>query len=225
MGEELAQLKELLKKFDKEEIARILAEIGFGEKPKYELLSISQMPPEKEETTRVIVFDKKIKRKLMIGEEEKLDEIAGKEGLPEPFEPSGTFTISGPTISSSTLASTIIRDFGQVCRGGGIYMSDSKYCLYPDSEIKSSERRYGRSSSVIENYFDCDDFAQVVAGIVNNVLKGIPFGVLWFRGPGVYHAVNCFYSMNQRKMKVVEPQTNRIYDFDKNRYCPMLVII
>ena len=77
----------------------------------------------------------------------------------------------------------------------------------------------------INTYFDCDDFSQVIAGHMNDTLKGVPFGTLWFKGPGFYHAVNCYYSKNQKKMKVVEPQNDGIYDFNKAQWCPMLVVI
>jgi len=54
----------------------------------------------------------------------------------------------------------------------------------------------------IEEYFDCDDFAQVVFGVVGWHLKGVPFGIIWY-SDGFYHAVNCFYSMEEKKMKML----------------------
>lgn len=117
-------------------------------------------------------------------------------------------------------------DFGSVCKGGAVYLSDGFYFLYPDKDvIKVLGEDLTDLQMWINTYFDCDDFAQVVAGVVNQQLKGIPFGTLWFKGSGIYHAVNCYYSKDQRKMKVVEPQTDGIYNFDKSKYCPMLVVI
>lgn len=200
----------------------------------YEVVKMSELPAEKEEKTRVIVMDKKLRRKIRPGEEEKLEEIAREEGVEEvnldlkepPAAPAGSTTISGPTLSQSDLSAAIARDFGPVCSGGVVFLSDGFWFLYPDHEIeKVLSEDLTDLQMWISTYFDCDDFAQVVAGVVNQQLKGVPFGTLWFKGPYIYHAVNCFYSKNQKKMKVVEPQTDKIYDFNKDRFCPMLVVI
>ena len=195
---------------------------------------MSKLPAEKEIKTRVIVMDKKLRRKVRSGEEEKLEEIAREEGVEEinldlkepPAAPAGSTTISGPTISVSDLSAAIASDFGPVCSGGAIFLSDGFYFLYPDKDIaKVLSEDLTDLQIWISTYFDCDDFAQVVAGLVNQQLKGIPFGTLWFKGSNIYHAINCFYSREQRKMKVVEPQTDKIYDFNKSICCPMLVVI
>ena len=204
-----------------------------GEVP-YEVMKMSELPEKKEEETRVIVMDKKLQRKITSGEEEKLDEIAKKEVVSEinldleepPAAPAGSTTISGPTVSSKVLAEAIARDFGSVCSGGAIFLSDGFYFLYPDAEIRKVITEDLTDLQMwINTYFDCDDFAQVVAGVLNQQLKGVPFGTLWFKCPRIYHAVNCFYSSDQKKMKVVEPQTDAIYDFNKAKCCPMLVVI
>lgn len=200
----------------------------------YEIVKMSKLPAEKEKKTRVVVMDKKLRRKIRPGEEEKLEEIAREEGVEEvnldlmepPAAPAGSTTISGPTISVSVLSAAIASDFGPVCSGGAIFLSDGFYFLYPDKDIvKVLSEDLTDLQMWISTYFDCDDFAQVVAGLVNQQLKGIPFGTLWFKGPNIYHAINCFYSLEQKKMKVVEPQTDKIYDFNKTIYCPMLVVI
>jgi len=229
---DVEQLKGILQQFSREDLLKALSELGLtvetdAEVP-FEEIKMSELPDEREERTRVIIMDKKLKRKVRPGEEERLDEIAAKEGVSEYGEdvPGGSTVISGPTISARELSAAITRDFGKCCKGGAIFMSDSYYFLYPDAEIeKVLSEDLTDLQMWINTYFDCDDFAQVVAGVVNQQLKGAPFGVLWFKCPNMYHAVNCFYSMNQRKMKVVEPQTDRIYDFDKRRCCPMLVVI
>ena len=204
------------------------------DQPLYEIVKMSELPAEKEKKTRVVVMDKKLRRKIRPGEEEKLEEIAREEGVEEvnldlkepPAAPAGSTTISGPTVSLSTLASAIASDFGSVCSGGAVFLADSYYFLYPDKEIgKVLNEDLTDLQMWISQYFDCDDFAQVVAGLVNQQLKGVPFGTLWFKGPGIYHAINCFYSQDQKKMKVVEPQTDKIYDFNKQKHCPMLVVI
>jgi len=205
----------------------------------YEITKVSDLPDEKEEKIKVLVLDKKLPRKVEPGEEDNVEDIAKAEGTldtdvetlePGPAgagaEPGGTVTISGPTVTIATVLNAIARDFGPTCRGGLVIMSDGFYFLYPTREIaKVLSEDLTDVQMWINTYFDCDDFAQVVAGAINNQLKGIPFGTLWYRGPGVYHAVNCFYSKEERKMKVVEPQTDRIYDFNRVKYCPMLVVI
>ena len=196
-----------------------------------EVVKTSEMPAGREETTSVVILDKKMGRKLGSGEEQDLEDIASAEGVLELVEtpeavPGGETHIKGPTISGSGLAKAVVRDFGNVCKGGKVFLSDGFYFLYRDAEVKKVLSEDLTDLQMwINTYFDCDDFAQAVAGVMNNLLKGIPFGVLWFKGPNIYHAVNCYYSKEQKKMKVVEPQTNAIYDFPKARWCPMLVLI
>ena len=205
------------------------------EKDRPEIVKVSGLSrAKKEEKARVMVMDQKLRRKVQPGEEEKLEEVAREAGVEEvdlgleeaPGGPAGSTTISGATISVSSLAYYIARDFGPVAPGGAIFLSDSFYFLYPDSQIRKVLSEDLTDLQLwIAQYFDCDDFAQVVAGVVNKQLMGLPFGTLWFRGPGIYHAVNCFYSREQRKMKIVEPQTDAIYDFNKARYDPVLVVL
>ena len=230
---DVEQLKGILQQFRKEDIEKALKELELpaeeGATP-FKVMKMSDLPEEKERRTRVVVMDKKMRRKMQSGEELKLEEIADDEGVLEyteaPESTPGLPIVSGPTISSSALAGAVVRDFGQVCSGGAVFLSDGYYFLYPDGQVKKVLTENLTDLQMwINTYFDCDDFSQVVAGLMNEQLKGVPFGVLWFKGPGIYHAVNCFYSKNQKKMKVVEPQTDGIYDFDKSRYCPMLVVI
>ena len=227
------ELIEALEQLSVSELEALLEDVRGSKEVPYEMVKMSALEG-KEEKTRVIVMDKKMLRKIKPGDEEKLEEIAEAEGIMDvdlrlkepPAAPSGSTTISGSTISASTLSSYIVRDFGPVCRGGAVFLSDGFYFLYPDSEVqKVLSEDLTDLQMWISTYFDCDDFAQVVAGEMNNQLKGIPFGTLWFKGAGIYHAVNCYYSLNQRRMKVVEPQTDGIYNFDKSRFCPMLVVI
>jgi hypothetical protein len=232
------QIREILQTFREEDVKAAISELRFnvevaGEAP-YEIVKMSQLPDVRERTARVVMLDKKMKRRLTAGEEEKIEEIARAEGALEvdldmrepPAGPAGSTTISGSTIAGSSLASVIARDFGGTCSGGAIFLSDGFYFLYHDADIqKVLSEDLTDLYMWINTYFDCDDFAQVVAGMVNRELKGAAFGTLWFKGPGIYHAVNCFYSWEQAKMKVVEPQTDAIYNFNKSTYCPMLVVI
>ena len=204
----------------------------------YKVVEMSERDGEEAET-RIKFLDKKSPRPVETGEEENIDEMAASVGplepdfyssepkdMPAEDVPTGETRIYGPTISASQLADAIVRDFGPVCEGGDIYVSDGTYFLYSDKEIqKVLDETLSDLQMWISEYFDCDDFAQVVAGKMNEELKGSPFGTLWFRGSNFYHAVNCFYSKDQNKMKVVEPQTDAIYDFDKKNHCPQLLMI
>ena len=199
--------------------------------PPFKMTKMSELPKKKQEKTPVIIMDKKMPRKIKVGEHLKLATVAKKEGVLDFMEapekvPGGETPIIGPTVSGGTLSNAIMRDFGSFCTGGAVFLSDGFYFLYPDNDIKKVLSEDLTDLQMwINTYFDCDDFAQVVAGVMNDRLKGIPFGILWFKGPGFYHAVNCYYSQNQRKMKVVEPQNDAIYDFNKASWCPMLVVI
>lgn len=194
-----------------------------------QFVKMSELDEGHEAVTRVVMMDRKISRKLRSGEEGTQSEIVEAEGsatVESLSAPGGTVTISGTSITGAELAKAIARDFGPACKGGGIFLSDGMYFTYSDSDVRKILTEDLTDLQLwINTYFDCDDFAQVVAGVVANQLKGIPFGTLWFKGAGIYHAVNCFYSRDDRKMKVVEPQTDGIYIFDKKTYCPMLVVI
>ena len=228
---DLAELISKIKELSESEVQQLLNAVKPGASPmaRYEVLNASDLEEGVEERTRVVVLDKKMRRKVLCGEEGRQDELASAEGtldVEATAFPGGSTTLSGPTLASKDLAKAIQRDFGSACKGGAVFLSDSFYFLYSDANVtKVLSEDLTDLQLWIAQYFDCDDFAQVVAGVVNQQLKGIPFGTLWFKGPGVYHAVNCFYSNDQKKMKVVEPQTDGIYDFNKKKYCPMLIVV
>ena len=132
----------------------------------------------------------KIRRKIRAGEEGQQDQIAAVEGVSDGAgleTPGGSTTISGPTLTGSELAKAISRDFGPVCKGGGIFLSDGFYFLYRDSDIrKVLSEDLTDLKMWINTYFDCDDFAEVVTGAVNRELNGVPYGTLWFKGKNIY---------------------------------------
>ena len=236
MGNEksdVEQLKGILQQFKRNDIEKALGELSMPTTEKYasfEIMKMSDLPVGKQEKTKVIIMDKKMIRKIGTGEELKLAELASKgvleySGSPDDA-PGGKTTIQGATITGAQLSNAIINDFGTFCTGGAVFLSDGFYFLYSDAEIqKVLSEDLTDLQMWINTYFDCDDFSQVVAGVMNDKLKGVPFGVLWFKGPGFYHAVNCYYSANQKKMKVVEPQNDAMYNFNKAAWCPMLVVI
>jgi hypothetical protein len=195
--------------------------------PETRIIKTSELPSGKEEVVEAILLNNKLAGRVTSGREDNLEEIAEESGFVSDDEtPAGRTTISGPTVTHGQLLQAIANDFGAPCSGGKIFLSDAFYFMYSTREIqKVLSEDLTDVQMWINTYFDCDDFAQVVAGVINQQLKGIPFGTLWFKGPGIYHAVNCFYSLEEKKMKVVEPQTDHIYNFNKKKYCPMLVLI
>lgn len=228
---DLTELIARIRELSESELEQLLSAAKGSVSPEtpYEVVNASDLEEGVEERTRVVVLDKKMRRKLSPGEEGKQDELASAEGTLDVDTtpvPGGSTTLSGPTLPKKDLVKAIQKDFGPVCKGGAVFLSDSFYFLYPDAHVEKILAEDLTDLQLwIAQYFDCDDFAQVVAGVVNQQLKGIPFGTLWFKGSGIYHAVNCFYSNDQKKMKVVEPQTDGIYDFNKKKYCPMLIVI
>jgi hypothetical protein len=228
---DVEQLKGILQQFRKEDIEKALGDLSTstaGIEAPFEIVKMSDLPVGKEERTKIIVMDKKLIQKIGTGEEQKLAEIASKGVLEYTEAPTGIgqTVIKGETLTISQLSTSIMRDFGAFCSGGAVFLSDGFYFLYTDAEIqKVLSEDLTDLNMWINTYFDCDDFAQVVAGVMNDKLKGVPFGVIWFKGPNFYHATNCYYSWNQKKMKIVEPQNDAIYNFNKADWCPMLVLI
>jgi len=133
---DVEQLKGILQQFSREDLLKAMSELGLtaeteAEVP-FEEIKMSELPDEREEQTRVLIMDKKMKRKVRPGEEERLDEIAAEEGVSEYSEgapPGGSTVISGWTISARSVANAIVRDFGRFCRGGAIFMSDGFSCI------------------------------------------------------------------------------------------------
>jgi len=200
----------------------------------HEKVKLSELEKKKEKV-RIIFADKKIPRRVMVGEEEDFVATGGevpkkKKGNPsgpeETEEPEQAYFISEyGTVTSSVLASAILRDVNPVA-SAIIFISDGVYSLYPTSHIRKVVGEDLTDLQLwISQYFDCDDFAQVLFGVLGQYLKGVPFGMIWYSDGGFYHAVNCFYSREERKIKLLEPQTDRIYDFDKRRYKTRFIMI
>lgn len=223
------KLIEEIRQLSDEELRAVLRDVTKRPEQRFEIRKTSELEDKVSEKMPVVVLDKKLGRKLRAGEETRLHELSGRTALIEAdvlTPPAGGTTISGMTVDYSDIVNALYNDFGPVVTGGGVFLSDSFYFLYADADVqKVLSEDLTDLEMWINTYFDCDDFAQVVAGVMNHHLRGIPFGTLWFQGPGIYHAVNCFYSMNDKRMKVVEPQTDAIYYFNKSVYKPVLVVI
>ena len=194
---------------------------------------MSELSEEREEVTKIFIMDKHIKRKIKPGEETNLEEIAKTAGVTE--YPNITIEVPDSDIeitaiklkiSSTDLLNKITRDFGAVCNDGRILITKNSYHLYPDDEIEKVLSEDQTDDRIWDHtLFQSPDFSIVLAGVMKDKLKGIPFGLLFFHSSGISHACNCYYSVDQKKMKVVEPQTDKVYDFSKETCCPILVLI
>ncbi|MCP2520424.1 hypothetical protein NLD30_08260 [SCandidatus Aminicenantes bacterium Aminicenantia_JdfR_composite] len=87
------------------------------------------------------------------------------------------------------------------------------------------------STLYIDEYFDCDDFAQVLEGRINLYYKGIAFGTFYYKSADPTqdwsHAVNIFCQKKGRKIEfyLIDPITKQIFKYDKKKISPVLVII
>jgi len=194
----------------------------------HDKVKLSDMEKKKEKV-RIIFADKKIPKRVKPGEEEDFVETGGEEPEETPgntSEPEQAYYVSEyGNVTSNELANAILRDVNPVA-SAIIFISDSVYSLYPTKQImKVVDEDLTDLQSWTQQYFDCDDFAQVVFGVVGNILRGSPFGMIWYSDGGFYHAVNCFYSLEEKKIKLLEPQTDKIYDFDKRRYKTKFIVI
>jgi len=121
-----------------------------------------------------------------------------------------------PNVPAANVIRAIHRDIGS--SGYNLHISDRSYTGYSIWEVNLSE------------VFDCDDFAEVLCGSVNRVLRGIPFGIIWYYGrnqDGSWwgHATNIGYCHRQDRIYMVEPQNDRFYRFNKRAWRPGMIII
>jgi len=72
----------------------------------------------------------------------------------------------------------------------------------------------------VTTVFDCDDFAFVLMGEITKWRPGIAFGICWYDE----HAVNIWYSPEEDKIYLVEPQKDLIYPYPKAKK-PILVMM
>lgn len=118
-----------------------------------------------------------------------------------------------------------------------IQLSDRKYLGYTVEEcqnyvINVDKTRYLR---YVPEYRDCDDFANILLGHVEEAVIGAPLGRIWyFRKKGEQgmegepenwgHAVNIGYDVNDKRIYCAEPQNTDFYRFNK-RWNPWIVMI
>ena len=130
-----------------------------------------------------------------------------------------------PNVPAVNVVSAIRRDIGT--RGYDLHISDRSYTGYSIWEAYRFVRTHDSTNHMryIGEVFDCDDFAEVLCGGVNRILRGIPFGIIWYYGSGWGHAVNIGYCHRQDRMYLVEPQNDTFYRFNKQKWRPGMIII
>lgn len=112
-----------------------------------------------------------------------------------------------------------------------LHVSDGSYSGYSLWQVQEFLQNFDNTNLRvwIEEVFDCDDFSQVLQGNINSFFPGIPFGTIWYgpkKGPPWWgHSVNIFYSYTNKKVYLVEPQSNTFYTFNKIKWAPWMVIL
>ncbi len=130
-----------------------------------------------------------------------------------------------PNVPAINVVKAIRRDIGS--SGYSLHISDRSYTGYSIWEVYQFVKYSDNTNHMnyISEVFDCDDFAQVLQGNVNRVLRGIPFGTIWYYGNNWGHAVNIGYCHRQDKIYLVEPQNDTFYRFNKNAWRAGMIII
>ncbi len=148
---------------------------------------------------------------------------------PEPDAEVNRAFMGRPNVPRLDVVSAIRRDIGTT--GYSLHISDSSYTGYSIWDVYRFVYLHDRTDlmSYISEVFDCDDFAQVLQGNVNRVLRGVAFGTIWYYGSTGGrpwgHAVNIGYCHLQRRIYMVEPQNDRFYRFNKSAWRAGMIII
>ena len=130
-----------------------------------------------------------------------------------------------PDVPAKNIVKAIQRDIGT--KGYDLHISDRNYTGYSIWEVHRFVTTHDNTNHMryISEVFDCDDFAEVLCGSVNSVLRGIPFGIIWYYGKNWGQVVNIGYCHRQDKMYLVEPQNDKFYRFNKKSWRPGMIII
>ncbi len=144
---------------------------------------------------------------------------------PEPSDEVDRAFGGRPNVPAANVVKAIRRDIGT--KGYSLHISDKSYTGYSIWEVYQFVKNSDNTNYMryISEVFDCDDFAQVLQGNVNRVLKGIPFGTIWYYGKDWGHAVNIGYCHKQDRIYLVEPQNDKFYRFNKKAWRPGMIII
>lgn len=132
-----------------------------------------------------------------------------------------------PNVPAGDVVRAISRDIGTT--GYSLHISDKNYTGYTIWEVYRYIKYHDATDHMryITEVFDCDDFAEVLCGGVNKVLRGIPFGIIWYYAMDWSwgHAVNIFYCNALKRIYLIEPQNDNIYCFNKSAWRPGMIII
>jgi hypothetical protein len=115
--------------------------------------------------------------------------------------------------------------------GYTLHISDSSYTGYSIWQLNEFMVNFDNTNlrTWIAQTFDCDDFSEVLSGNVNGFFPGIAFGTIWY-GPknppyNWGHSVNIFYNYVDKKIYLVEPQSDKFYLFDQKKWSAWMIII
>ena len=152
-------------------------------------------------------------------------ELFDIEKEPETDEEVGLAFGGRPNVPAADVVRAIRRDIGTT--GYALHISDRSYTGYTIWEAYRFITRHDNTNHMryLSEVFDCDDFAEVLCGGVNKILRGIPFGIIWYYGKNWGHAVNIGYCYKQRKIYLVEPQNDKFYRFKKKIWQAGMIII
>ncbi len=100
----------------------------------------------------------------------------------------------------------------QYCQN--LWLSDGAAVLINDADMKNFlENNPVNNRKYITEYHDCDDYSFELMGDVSDIFPQGAFGMVWGNrlGDGAAHAWN-FYINQDKQVKYVEPQTDKIFD-------------
>jgi hypothetical protein len=113
-------------------------------------------------------------------------------------------------------------------------ITDETFRSYDISNVKyflDSKLDDLNSAMYIDEFFDCDDFVQVLEGRINFYYKGIAFGTFFYKSADSseewVHAVNIFCQKERGKIEfyLIDPITKQIFKYDGSKINPVYVMI
>jgi len=124
-------------------------------------------------------------------------------------------------ISGSEVFSIINAEFPK----GTKFISDVDYKTTTKKEImRFLKNDISDKYNYVSELYDCDDFSFKLMGQASNPSWGaLPFGIIYIKGGGVSHALNCFIDKD-RELWLIEPQNDSIFKCPKSWECVMIVI-
>lgn len=126
------------------------------------------------------------------------------------------------TIQYFTLEN-LLNKFVSSSKKHSVHIRDEEYFLINKKEMeKILQLNYFSKMQWIANSRDCDNFSDVLQGLISSLGYRIAFGSVEVETEQGLHALNFFIDEN-KVIWYIEPQTNKI--FLKNDYKPYWVVI